>query len=212
MPPNSNTLVGELQYFFGNFLKRTALNKSGVPYPVSLSDSLFSENRSFIRLLFDDTWPRIYTSYRYLYREDTTRTWPSAIKTRLLLYPVTGRYFIADDDPPVCNTNIFSLTTDATNINDLQILDKLLEYRTADSTASIILDIDYNSLSTQLSRMVYLYLDLKLNNSVLNYDNETLLSIPSSVLECCYEVYLVENMFNYTAMNSVQILSYRGEG
>ena len=73
----------------------------------------------------------------------------------------------------------------------------------ATATSVVITDIDYSSLSTPLSKMIFLYLDLQQNNNYINYDNEDLVSSVSSTLECCYEVFLVETMFNYIAINTI---------
>lgn len=201
MSIQNTILVSDLQYYFYNFVKNSLLNKSEISYPVPLSDSYFTASHSFIRLLFDNDWPKTYTYYRYLYKENTARnTWPSEIQTRLLLYPSTGKYYIVTDS--TSDINIFSLASD-----DITLLDKLLDYRTSDSTSSIVItDINYGSLTTNLSKMIYLFLDLKLNQSVTLYDDSSLLSNPLSVLESCYEAYLIETMFDYIAITEVDIL------
>jgi hypothetical protein len=51
--------------------------------------------------------------------------------------------------------------------------------------------------------MIFLYLDLKINGSYEPYNSEVLISNESSILECCYEVYLGENMFNFRATHTV---------
>jgi len=189
----STKLVPELQWYFGTFLRSTILNKYKILYPAVLDCPCLNENRSFIRLLFDDNWPKTYTSYRYLYREETNKgSWPQQVKTRLCIYPNSGQCFLSDRDPPEADNNLFNLQDD-----DLLMLDKLLEYRCVDSTSTVTLTMDYNSLTTNLSKMIFLYLDLKLNNAYERYNNEVLISSESSVLECCYEVYLGENMFNF---------------
>jgi len=193
----STRLVPELQYYFSVFLRASTLNKYRVTYPAVLDCPCLDENKSFIRLLFDDNWPKSFKSYRYLYREETNKgSWPGDVRTRLALYPSSGECYLSDRDPPDANINLFNLQDD-----DLLMLDNLLEYRCEDSTATIT--IDYDSLSTNLSKMIFLYLDLKINGSYERYNNESLISDESSVLECFYEVYLGENMFNFRATHTV---------
>jgi hypothetical protein len=207
MALDSKILVPELQYYFNKFVRNSLLNKSEIPSPVSLPDSYFTENRSFIRLLFDNDWPKVYTYYRYLYKENTVRSsWPSEIQTRILLYPATAKYYTMDDSTSSCIINVFSLDS-TSDISDITLLDRLLKYRTSDSTSNIVItDIDYNSLTTSLSKLIYLFLDLKLNQNVTLYDNGSLLSSPLSILESCYEVYLIENMFIYISISNQDIL------
>ena len=195
----STKLVPELQYYFATFLRATILNKHGIFYPAVLDCPCLDGNKSFVRLLFDDKWPKAYTFYRYLYREETNKgSWPQQVRTRLSVYPSSGKCYLSDRDPPEADINLFNLQSD-----DLLMLDKLLEYRTADSTSTVVLTMDYDLLATTLSKMIFLYLDLKINGSYERYNDEALISSESSVLECFYEVYLVENMFNFRAASTV---------
>jgi hypothetical protein len=133
-----------------------------------------------------------------MYREANRESWPKDVATRLSIYPVSGRCFLSDWDPPEADVNLFNLEA-----NDITMLDKLLEFRTVDSTSTVVIDIDYNDLTTNLSKMIFLYLDLKINGNYERYNNEILISDEGLVLECCYEVYLVESMFNSRAIHTV---------
>ena len=195
MSLNNLILIPDLNYYFTSFVRKSILNKYQVPYASQLLDILFIDNRSFVRLLFDSEWPKTYSSYRYLYRLTNRNEWPDIVRSRLSLFS-RPTYYLCDSDSN--SINIFLLQND-----DLTLLDKLLEYRTLDSTSVVITDIDYSSLSTPLSKMIFLYLDLQQNNNYINYDNEDLVSSVSSTLECCYEVFLVETMFNYIAINTI---------
>jgi len=194
----STKLVPELQYYSSTFLRASILNKYRITYPAVLDCPCLLENRSFIRLCFDDNWSRTYTSYRYMYREVNMQGWPEQVRMRLAIYPTSGRCYLSDWDAPDADLNLFNLQDD-----DILMLDKLLEYRTVDSTSTVTLTMNYDDLSTNLSKMIFLYLDLKLNGSYERYNDEALISNESSVLESCYEVYLGEQMFNFKATNSV---------
>ena len=166
----STKLVPELNYYFATFLRNSILNKYRITYPAVLDCPCLDENKSFIRLLFDDNWPKTYTLYTYLYREVNITYWPEAVRTRLALYPISGTSFVSDADS-TADIDLFHLQDD-----DTLMLDKLLEYRTADSTSIVTLTMDYVDLSTNLSKMIFLYLDLKINGSYERYNDEVLIS------------------------------------
>ena len=77
------------------------------------------------------------------------------------------------------------------------MLDLLLTYRT-DSTAVINLSsIIYENLSTPLSKLIYIYLNFKINNDYTEFDNSIPLSSSVQVLENFYESYLVDTIFKH---------------
>ena len=188
MTLSSTRVVPDLQYWFSLFVIGSNLNKGSASFPVTLDDTYLLENKSFIRLLFDDNWTS--DSYGYMFNEVTNRlSIPDNFRTRLMVYPITGKYYTCADSET--SINIFSLQDD-----DLTLLDKLLEYR-LDSTGTTIIEIDYNSLSTNLSKLIYLFLDMKINNNYSIFDDIVPLSDESNLLENCYEMYICETLFNY---------------
>lgn len=190
---NSTNLVPDIQYWFEKFVKSSIMNKSIASFPATISSTYLLENKSFIRLLFDDSWPNTITSYSYMFEQlSNTLSIPYDFRTRLMVYPVTGKYYQISDSTSVTLYNIFNLQPD-----DFTLLDILLEYR-LDSTSNITLDdITYDDLSTSLSKLIYLYLDLKLNDSYTNFDNTTPLSSATNLLDNCYEMYVCEALFNF---------------
>lgn len=191
---SSTILVPELQYYFGSFVKSSRLNKYQIKIPATFPSNIVTPS-SFIQLLFDDDWPSTYTSYKYCYREITDKSsWPSTLRDRACLYSQSSKYYIIDDTcQDTTSSNIFSLRQD-----DLTMLDKLLEYR-LDETSVSIDDIDSTALTTNLSLMIFKYLDLQLNNNYQTYNDTTLISDSSKILEVSYEAYLIEKMFLYIA-------------
>lgn len=188
---SSTILIPELQYYSELFLKSLTLNKNNLKIPASFS-SIYTTPTSFIQLLFDENWPRLYTSYKYLYTMVTSKSsWPQVFRDRTLIYPESAQYYILspDDQTSSTNINIFNLRSD-----DFLLLDKLLEYR-LDSTSVVLTDIDSTALTTNLSIMIYKYLDLKLNDRYQSYNNITLISDSTRPLEVLYEAYLIENFF-----------------
>lgn len=195
MSLSSVKFIPELNYYYGNFVKNSRLNKYKIKIPPLFSESIVTP-KSFLQLLFDDNWPNIYTNYIFCYRQETSQSaWPSVIKDRINLYSNSSQYYILDDTNNIDSSaaNIFSLQSD-----DITMLDKLLQYR-LDSSSVTIADIDSTSLSTNLSLMIYRYLDLQINDNYQPYNNTTLIADSSIILEVMYESYLIEKMFLYIA-------------
>jgi hypothetical protein len=174
-------------------IRGSQLNKDQTPAPVKIQDSYLGIPTSFIRVLFDDTWPSDSTSdstaVSHLYAEVPDRyAWPYPVKTRLLVYPTLAKYYIPSSDSS--SQNLFVLVDD-----DLRMIDKLIDYRSNPAHADIS-DIVFNDLTTGLSKLIYVYLDLKINNRTTYYDGTTLLARDRNILENCYEVYVIQNVFD----------------
>jgi hypothetical protein len=196
MSVNSNTLVPDLQYWFEVFIKTSNLNKDMTLFPPSLYKG-FINNNSFIRLLFDDNWPTTFTTYQYMFYQVTNLlSVPENYRTRLMVYPSSGRYFNCIDSTAEIGINLFNLQMD-----DIILLNSLLSYR-LDSTSTTIIDIDYNSLTTNLSKLIYTYLDLKINKNYANFDSTIPISSIYSVIENCYEMYVCETLFDFISNSS----------
>jgi len=128
-----------------------------------------------------------------------------------MIYPTLSRYFEITDSTN--GENIFLLQND-----DLILLNALLSYRNNPDTISIIdstsetsfdiltkiLSTNYNILSTNLSKLIFLYLKLKIYNDITIYGNLTdNISEDDNILECFYESYVLDQIFIYVSSNSV---------
>jgi len=83
---SSTIFVSDLEYWMNNSVKSSTLNKYKIPYPAAGFCESFMDKHSFIRLLFDDNWPRDYNYYNYMYRQVTSQgSWPDTVKTRLMI-------------------------------------------------------------------------------------------------------------------------------
>jgi len=195
-------VVPELQYWFNHFVVNSLVNKHHVKFPVSVPQ-VYLPQKSFIEMLFNENYS--YGEYNFLYEEDTNRYgWPYIVRNRLLVYPQGGKYAICSS----VEANIFDIKG-----SDLTFLDALLAYR-MDSTAVTIIDstaIDfisnvlyasYKNISTELSKLIYLYLDFKIYNRYSNYNNTSLVS-SGKLLESCYEVYVLDKIFNFVMSKGI---------
>lgn len=185
-------LIPDLQYWVNKFLLDCTLNKYNVCSPFEIGEVYLLLNNSFIRLLFDDSWPSTLTSYKYCYKKNESRgTWPRTALQRIMVYSAQAEYFETCDSSAVGSINIFNLLED-----DLLLLDRLLDYR-LDSTGVTIIDIDYNSLTTNLSKLIYTYLKLKIQQDCDDYNTRELIADATNVLENLYEIYVIENVFTF---------------
>jgi len=192
----SRRLVPDLQYYINTFIIDTILNKNLIPFSTPVDRYYLDEDKSFINLLFNDNWPNYLHYYRYLYRKESISACPGGIRVRLMLYPQTGEYFVCDsDDTSICDFNLFDLKAD-----DFTMLDYLLQYR-LDSTCTIT--VDYNDLTTALSKLIYIYLTVKLTGDYSLYDNDTILSPLDKPLENFYELYVIETIFNTVSAKGI---------
>ncbi len=177
----------DLQYWFSKYVQDSELNYKQLPF--LSTDSVFFRNDSFISLLFNDNYD--YGNYEFLYREEIERhLWPNAVRERLMLRPTSAQYFVCCDSTADGGINLYSLYVD-----DFTMLDTLLHYRLQPQNATLT-GINYEDLRTNLSKMIYMYLDLKINGNHSLYDHTEMMSNTTDLLEICYESYLIENIFS----------------
>jgi len=138
--------------------------------------------------------------------------WPSVVRDRMMIYANSAQYYNLYVSPCVgedstAKVNLFNLQSD-----DIMMLDALLAYRMdetgvtlidststsiTDTTSGTIIQVNYNGLSTKLSRLIYHYLNLMINQSYSAYDNTNLISDSSCLISSCYEAYVIEKMFQF---------------
>lgn len=215
----SYTVVPELQHWFHDFLvNKTIVGKDLIPPPTNIPE-LYMPTNSFIEMLFNNNYCKDSYEYRYVYNQQTYGFCiPRIVFDRMQIYPGSFQYVELNPD----GDNIFGLqpddftlldallryriltcdTTanlvcgvDATAAFSLQVIDSTSVSFSYDSTADIyILQASLGSLSTTLSKLIYLYLDLKVNGNFNQYNNETLVS-SCQLVESCYESYLIDQYY-----------------
>lgn len=203
----STKLVPELQYWFNKALIEGEINKEGIPIPVTF-DPIYLPQKSFIELLFNENYS--WSTYNYLYEDDTNKPgWPYFARTRLMVYPASAKYLNVDEESTCCYANPFLLQSD-----DLKMLDALLAFRNDATSVVIVTDstsetlyVDstsittFSQLNTPLSKLIFIYLDLKRYGRITLYDNENIIS-EGGLLESCFEVYLADQMFRLVSSRS----------
>jgi len=190
MALSSTNLVPELQHFFNDLVKNSSLNKYKVPFPSDILVESFNQ-ASFIQLLFDDSWPKTLTYFNSRFKEVSRTTWPQRVLDRTGIYSSSSKYFTSDNTS-IATINLFNLQS-----VDEEMLSRLHEYRLDLLDSTTFNQISFLDMSTNISKMIYIYLDLKINSNFSRYNNLDLISDPNSVLESAYEAYLIETMFDY---------------
>lgn len=207
----SYSLVAELQHWFNHFVIHSKMNKYRVPPPVDIPQKYLGKN-SFIDMLFNDGYNQSSYEYRYSVEENPFCI-PKVAQTRIQIYPGSSQYLKLDSD----GSNIFNLQND-----DFATLNALLAFRNdgtaltvidstavsffSDSSAGIyILYASYNALSTDLSKMIYLYLSLELYGYFQGYNDDQIIS-SGGLLESCYESYLIDKYFCYITMRRPNLI------
>jgi hypothetical protein len=195
LPVFDTIVIPELQFYFGMFVKSTTLNKDEIPFPAQLNREDLCEDRSFIRLLFDDEWPPNYTHYYICYRKCAS-DWPPVVQTRANLYSETASYWVSCDCTASFATNIFNLGNE-----EIDMLNQLLMYRLDPCEFPAEwrnADIHYSTLTTDLGKLIWFYLNLKATGDFMEYEKiVTPIANPHNTLENMYEVYLIETIFNF---------------
>lgn len=200
----SNTsLVAEFQHYFHDFVLYSSVNKNQIPMPVDIKIEYLT-SQSVVELLWSQTFP--YNTYYYLYTETEIASWPTFVRQRLMVYP-SSRFLVPNE---LEGDNIFNL-----QIYDFLMLDMLLKYRhdsssiiliestslidiTIDSTTNITtITGNINELDTPLSKLIFLYLDLHINNNYLGYYNIPNIISDCSMLATCFEIKLIDDYFNF---------------
>lgn len=216
---SSYTIVPELQHWYNHFVVESAIvTKDRVPPPVDIPE-LYLSPTSFISMLFNDHYCE--DSYEYKYKcESNVLCIPRVAYDRMIVYPGSSQYVNIDSDD---GDNIFALQPDdfmmldallsyrnlicdSTGVEtacevdstsfDLLVIDSTDASFVCDTTGTGIctLKASLGSLSTELSKLIYLFLDLKVNGNFSNYNNTSLIST-GGLLQSCYESYLIDQYY-----------------
>lgn len=186
--------TADLPDIFAKNVTSSHLNNTYIPFNNLKITDILSYDKSFINVLFDDQFSD--TTYRYMYREVIDKTeWNDKILTRLMINPYNAHYYRCDgDDPTIYIHNLYNLQND-----DIQMIDVLFNYRT--TKILNFNNIIYSNLTTNLSKMIYNYLSIVVNDDFSNYDFNVTMSAPGDLLELMFETYLVENIFKRITKN-----------
>ena len=209
---DSTIVVPELQLWSHRFVLDSEVNKYEVPYPPETPTHCYPAG-SFISLLFDDDYSLDYYEHLYAEKEDRL-SWPWIVRQRLLVYSRSAKYMIINTQS---GENLFLLQQD-----DFTMLDALLAFR-MDSTAVVLIDdstapVSFDStsgiavasldtLTTELSKLIFIYLDLCINRNTSNYDTNVPISTDHA-LQTVYELYVIDKYFEVVSARDTDVAPY----
>lgn len=206
----NTSLVPEFQHYFHDFVLNSTVNKNQIPMPVDILE-MFLTSGSVVELLYSETFP--YNTYTYLYTNlEDLLCWPTLTRQRLMIYP-SSKYLV----PGTQGDNIFNLQSD-----DFLMLDVLLQYRhdatsvtiidTTSITINVIVDTtagyaivqgNVNALTTPLSKLIFLYLDLHINGNYRGYTQFINTISDCTMLSTFFELILIDDYFDFMISRSV---------
>lgn len=178
----SKKFVPELDYYFSNYWRvRGEITTENVPISAIdfFSEGLFS-GKSFLKLLFDEVFEE--TEYNYLFTRRNLTSLPVSVRERIRYSGKVSHVFYSTDNET--KENIFDI-----NEENVLLLNKLFEYRTI--SISDISDINYEELENDLSKLIYIYLNMVLNDDFGVLNNQLTLSDSENKLSNMFELYVI---------------------
>jgi len=199
----SYNYIPELDFYFRSYwASRGEITIDNVNIPVIDTDNQDLPSGSFLQLLFSQIFDS--TSYTYFFVETEISDLSKTLRERIKVSGSTIKVYLSTDSTD--EENIFSLEED-----DFSLLSKLLDYRLGKTTS--LTGIDYSSLGTTLSKLIYTYLDLVLNNNYSRFNNNIVISNSNNSLENLFELYVVNEAHkiikNWTTILDANILELR---
>ena len=173
--------------------------------PISeIEDNLskFPQN-SFFDLLFNNSY--IYDYYVTTFKEVSITFFQKKIRERLHCTGKLFKFYVSDIEADI---DLYSIDTEQT-----QMLDLLLQYRLENNIDLSV--IDYESLQSNLSKLIFIYLDFFVNDNYQNFNNINLISDENNTLETLFEIYVINEVHriikNTSYMLDTNIVSIRPE-
>jgi len=187
--------IPELDYHFDQYWStRGEIRINNVFLPEVETEENNIPTGSFIELLFSQAF--VYDDYKYRFEEIAYTLFTKPIRERLQNSSTLINCYISTDS--TSETNLFSLET-----TDLILLDKLKDYR-QDVEGLNLDDVIYDDLTTALSKLIYIYLDIMLHNSYERFNTIDTLSTEDNLLCNLFETYVVNEA--YKAMKNWSFL------
>lgn len=169
-----------------------------MPMPELEKDILINTN-SFIHLLFSNSFDG--TGYTYLFIEKEITYFSKPIRERIGSSGSLIKLYLSTDDTDL-GFNIYELTTE-----ELSMIDYLFYYRT-DGTSNFSI-INYDGLESNLSKLIYIYLDFMINEDFSKINNNTLISDSDNILHTFFEIYIMNEA--HRLMKNWEVLIDSGE-
>jgi hypothetical protein len=180
----------ELNYYFYNYWMNYGKIVSDfifIPESYDLTTDNVIEKNSLFSLLFNRSFSS--EEYYYLFDEITLSDLPRGIKERIGYSGSEIHIYQGAPSGIMGSTseNILNLQTD-----DLMMMDLLLQYRIGNMPS--LVGIYHDNLSTTISKLIYRYLDFKLNANFSWFNTNTLISDQTNIVEVILELYILNEV------------------
>jgi len=192
----------ELNYWIYTRYFESPINEYHFEFPIELSSTRYWIPTSVFSLLFDDSFNE--TSYSIMFNRITFESiTESILSMRLSRYRSDLEIFINTDSSSSVSVNALDIDSE-----EEELLDVLFHYRTDSLDTSAELNvIVYDNLQSGLSKLIYIYLQLMVNNNIEIYNNSDVIANHQRLLEVVFEKYLIDAYFRkikgeYIALDS----------
>ena len=180
-------------YFLKYWWYNKDIYKANIIYPeIELKEKIIKSN-SFFALLFDNIYSE--NNYVYTFSEISILDFSRQIRERIRVGGTTIKYYSSDIDSSL---DYFGINGEIKNL-----LDILLEYRLTNTCN--LNSINYENLEKNLSKMIYQYLDLMINNNTDYFDTVNVFCNPNNILETMFETYILNE--SHKKIKYLQFLS-----
>jgi len=233
--------IPEIDFWALQILKKSPVYQDFKKYPIAINEEEWRRDGSVLDLLFNYTFDSASYSIHYLQVDkvaitDTNIVNRSAILANQLRYWVCdttsaqiilpgdstalgeGVQIIDDVQRPTtpCTSlalslltaaNVFSITT-----GEKDLLDILFLHKTGVDVSSYLIQIDYNSLPSPLSKLIYIYLDIEVNDNYFLYDNDTPVNTEDRLIVTLFEKFVLDHLYRKISFRpSISEGSYMGD-
>jgi len=224
VPPLSKIVfIPEINFWGLQIISKSPVYQEFKNYPIPVKESEWRRDGSILDLLFDYTFDS--SGYSIYYQEvqrqaitDTNIIQRSPVRASRLQYYVCDTSSVLEVFPesetdfgegtdiigglpaqPHCPgitppiiilSNIFNITT-----GEKDLLDLLFLYKTEIDITSIFNQIDYNKLASPFSKLIYIYLDIEINNNYYLYDNDTPINNEDRLIVWLYEKFVMDHLY-----------------
>lgn len=187
--------IPELNYWANQILLESTITDVFFKLPPALSKLKWKSTNSILSLLFD----QFFSADEYIihFRQINFNSFDDSVLTSRisLYYSITNTYIVDTDiysskfKKELSTENVFNIDSEEENL-----LDKLFKFKTDSTSAVNISAITYGNLNSNLSKLIYIYLNYELNNDFSLYDTEStpFTTSDSNILHILYEKWLID--------------------
>jgi hypothetical protein len=170
-------------------LERGEITVDHVSLPETSSE-FDSTNGNMFELLFSQVYD--YNDSVFGFTEVAITTMNRMIQDRLMIKRFKPKCYISDPE----GANLENLTAE-----ELAMMDLLLLYRETEGTD--LTNVSYGELESKLSKLIYIYLDVMVNNEYRSIDLLDALVSTDRIIENMFEIYVVNECHKKLKLDTV---------